>query len=284
MRRLAGRTAVITGAASGIGYALATACASDGMNVVLADVEAGRLDAAVAQLQAGGAAAVGVRCDVSRIEDVESLAAAALEAFGAVHLLCNNAGVESGTLFCDIPQATWDWVLGVDLLGVINGCRVFLPLLRQQDEAHIVNTGSVASVDAGMVTGAPYVAAKFGVLGLSENLHHELAAAGEPVGISIVLPGMVDTDMPTSERNRPAAVPATDDDPARAPLHAFTRSAATMGMPPAHVAALVLDAVRERRFFVLTHPEAVIDALRRQLRWMDGAAEAGTPMLPVAQP
>jgi NAD(P)-dependent dehydrogenase (short-subunit alcohol dehydrogenase family) len=274
MRALAGRTAVVTGAASGIGRALAGRCAAEGMKVVLADVERDALDRAVADLHACGAEAIGVRCDVSRAADVEALAAAALDAFGAVHLLCNNAGVESGTLFCDISQATWDWVLGVDLLGVLHGCRVFLPLLREQDEAHIVNTGSLASLDAGMVTAAPYVVAKFAVLGLSENLHHELAAAGETVGISVVLPGMVDTNMPTSERNRPAGVPATDDDPARDALHEFTRTGGAAGVDPADVAAAVLDAVRERRFYVLPHREAAIDAVERRLRWMAAARGA----------
>ena len=278
MRRLSGRVAVVTGAASGIGRALAERFGREEMKVVLADVEMDALEAAVGELRERGIEAVSVRCDVSRREDVEQLAAVTIETFGAVHVVCNNAGVESGAPFSEIPMATWDWVLGVNLHGVLHGCQVFLPLLRRQEEAHIVNTSSIAALNGYLLTGAPYVASKFAVLGLTENLHHELSASGSSVGVSLLCPGFVNTRMPLSERNRPAAVPASGEHPVRAAIGAaVVASAGLVGLEPAVVAEEVVDAIRSRRFYVLPHLDEALDAVRRRLRWMTDNVPPGPP-------
>jgi NAD(P)-dependent dehydrogenase (short-subunit alcohol dehydrogenase family) len=264
-----GKVAVVTGAASGIGLGLAERFVQEGMKVVLADVEAPALERAVQELRGGGGDVIGVRTDVSRLADVEALAASTIDAFGAVHVVCNNAGVESGASFADIPVATWDWVLGVDLLGTIYGIRTFLPLLREHaPDGHIVNTSSIAGLDAQLLTTAPYVAAKHAVVGLSEQLFFELAAADERIGVSVLCPGLVATNIPTSERNRPADVPSSLDQPSRAELNAFRAKADLGGMPPAEVAELVVQAIQERRFYILTHPEEVELAVRARLRWI----------------
>ena len=170
MEQLEGKVAVVTGAASGMGRAFAERFVQEGMKVVLADVEVGALETAVAELQEAGGDVVGVRTDVSRLEEVEALAARTIDAFGAVHVVCNNAGVESGATFADIPAETWDWVLGVDLLGTIYGIKTFLPLLREHaPDGHIVNTSSIAGLDSYFLTAAPYVAAKHAVVGISED-------------------------------------------------------------------------------------------------------------------
>lgn len=276
MRQLTGRVAVVTGGASGIGRALAERFVDEGMKVVLADVEAAALDAAVGELTARGAEVIGVRTDVSDRASVEALADATMAEFGAVHLLCNNAGVDSGAPFEEIAPETWRWVLDVNLFGVINGCQVFLPLLRAQDEAHIVNTGSLASFATGTPTMTPYCVSKFGILALSESLAVELKAAGEQVGVSLLAPGVVRTRMTQSERNRPAGLPSTEDHPARQALaRTLDERMASDGMEPAEVAGLVVDALRERRFFVLTHPESALAAVRRRLAWMETGEEPG---------
>lgn len=274
MRTLTGRVAVITGAASGIGLALAQRCAADGMRVVLADVE----EAALRRAVAGIPGALGVRCDVSSLDDVRQLADRTLSEFGAVHLVCNNAGVEGGAPFTEVAEQVWDWVLGVDLHGLINGCRVFLPLLRQQDEAHLVNTASIAALNCWMLTGTPYVTAKAAALGLTEYLHHEALATGDHVGISVLCPGFVTTNMPFSERNRPADVPSSDWSPARREINqAVVASAELEGLAPEVVAGQVLDAVRQRRFWVLPHRQEALDAVRARLAWMTGGPPPGPP-------
>ena len=282
MEVLEGRVAVVTGAASGIGFGLAERFVREGMSVMLADVEEDALQAAAEALRSEGGDVRAFRTDVSDAGSVHRLASHTLEEFGAVHLVCNNAGVESGGNFTDIPLATWEWVLGVNLFGVLHGCREFLPLLRRQGVGHIVNTASLAAVSAGVPTFGPYVTSKFGVLGLSENLQTELRSRGEPIGVSVILPGPVRTKMTESERNRPAGVPSTEDQPERQQLKAdLERGVATSGMEPAEVAALVVDAVRANRFYILTHPDRAVDAVAKRLSWMKlgespGPRTAGT--------
>jgi NAD(P)-dependent dehydrogenase (short-subunit alcohol dehydrogenase family) len=270
VKELRGRVAVVTGAASGIGRALADRFAGEGMKVVLADVDEPALEAAVSELEASGADALGATTDVSRAEDVQVLADRTIEAFGAVHLLCNNAGVEGGAPFVDIPEKLWDWVLGVDLWGVVHGCRIFLPLLAEQDEAHIVNTASLAALSGWLPTGTPYVASKFAVLGLTENLHHELALMDSPVGVSVLCPGVVASRLPWAERNRPPEIEVDDDHPMRRGVIDGLRTIveSSDSMPADQAADAVVNAVRERRFFVLTHPDEAIAAVEARLKWM----------------
>jgi NAD(P)-dependent dehydrogenase (short-subunit alcohol dehydrogenase family) len=269
MEHLGGRVAVVTGAASGIGRALADRFAAEGMKVVLADIESEPLAAAVEAIRGGGADAIGVRTDVSQADQVQALADATLAAFGAVHVVCNNAGVESGALFADIPERTWEWVLNVNLWGVLHGCRIFLPLIRRQGEGHIVNTASLASFATGLPTFAPYTTSKFAILAASECLELELLSSDERVGVSVLCPGVVATRMPESERNRPADVPSTEDDPLRRRiLGELRRLVKERAMDPAEVADMVVDAIRARRFFVLTHPDEAFLAIERRLQWM----------------
>jgi NAD(P)-dependent dehydrogenase (short-subunit alcohol dehydrogenase family) len=264
MRNFQGRVAVVTGAASGIGFALCRRFAAEGMKLVMADVERAVLESALQELHAGGAEAIAVPCDVSDLSQLQQLADATMDAYGAVHVLCNNAGVETGAPFAEIPVPSWEWVMGVNFGGVLHGCRIFLPLLRRSEEGHIVNTGSVAALLGNAATVAPYVASKAAIVGLSEVLHHELAEAGEPIGVSILMPGAVNTNMPDSERNRPAGVPAMDDHPARRPVMEMLREIGSAGMSPDEVANLVLDAIREGRLYVVTHPDLTAELMSKK--------------------
>jgi len=293
MQQLDGRVAVVTGAASGIGLGLARRFAAEGMKVVLADIEREPLARAVEELRAGGAEAIGVPTDVSKATDIDALAQATIAEFGAVHVLCNNAGVESGAHFADIPVSTWEWVLGVNLWGVLHGCRTFLPLIREQGEGHIVNTASLAAFATGLATFAPYTTSKFAVLAASECLELELLAAGDKVGVSVLCPGVIATNMCEAERNRPADVPSTAEDPLRQSiLGELRRLIVELGMDPSEVAEMVVDAIRARRFFVLTHPDEAFAAVERRVQWMrSGVApgerapgRAGGPADPVTRP
>jgi NAD(P)-dependent dehydrogenase (short-subunit alcohol dehydrogenase family) len=257
MKGFKSRVAVITGAASGIGRALAERCAREGMKVVLADVELGALAEAEANLQAAGGTALAVRTDVSQAKDVEALAQKTLEAFGAVHLLCNNAGVAtSGTVVWESRLTDWEWVIGVNLWGVIHGVRTFVPIMLAQDtECHIVNTASMSGLIS-FPRGSVYAVTKHGVVTLSETLHHELAERGGKVKVSVLCPGLVKTRIVDCARNRPERLATTA---AMGPVEAAgwetLRQQVQTGMPPAQVADAVFQAIREERFYILTHPE-----------------------------
>lgn len=259
MRELEGRTAVVTGGASGIGFALARRFGEAGMKVVIADVDAGALDGAVRRLADDGITATPVVCDVALRDQVEALRDAALDAHGAVHLLCNNAGVGAGGPVIGGDRAGWEWVIEVDLWGVINGCQVFGPaLLAHGEPAHIVNTASMAGLLALPGMGA-YCVAKFGVVALSEALWYEQRAAGTRLGVSVVAPGFVRTRIHDSERVRPERHPRPELDPQREAERELgaqvVRELVESGIDPAEVARAVHDAVVEDRFWVLTHPE-----------------------------
>ena len=252
MKELNGRVAVVTGGASGIGFGLASAFAAEGMKVVIGDIEVPALDDAVAKLEASGADAIGVRTDVSDDASVAALAQAAVDRFGAIHIACNNAGVGGGGLSWEAPLSTWEWVLGVNLWGVIHGIRAFVPILMQQDEAHIVNTASIAGLAAGPFMG-PYNASKHAVVALSETLYHEMAMSAPQVKVSVLCPGWVKTRIADSARNRPDG---DRDDPAGNNARLLLQSVLERGMPPEQLAAIVLDAIRGERFWILPHDDA----------------------------
>jgi NAD(P)-dependent dehydrogenase (short-subunit alcohol dehydrogenase family) len=250
------RVAVITGAASGIGRALAERCAREGMKVVLADVEPGALAEVEANLQAGGATALAVRTDVSQAKEVEALAQQTLEAFGAIHLLCNNAGVATSGTAWESSLTDWEWVIRVNLWGVIHGVRTFVPIMLAQDtECHIVNTASLSGLIS-FPRGSVYAVSKHGVVTLSEALHHELAERGGKVKVSVLCPGLVKTRIVDCARNRPERLAATAPmGPVEAAGWETLRQQMETARPPAQVADAVFQAIREGRFYILTHPE-----------------------------
>jgi NAD(P)-dependent dehydrogenase (short-subunit alcohol dehydrogenase family) len=257
MKDFKSRVAVITGAASGIGRALAERCAREGMKVILADVEPGALADAEANLQAAGGTVLAVRTDVSQAKEVEALAQKTLEAFGAVHLLCNNAGVAtSGTVVWESSLTDWEWVIGVNLWGVIHGVRSFVPIMLAQDtQCHIVNTASLSGLIS-FPRGSVYAVTKHGVVTLSESLHHELTERGGKVKVSVLCPGLVRTRIVDCARNRPDRLAATAPmGPVEAAGWETLRQQVQTGMPPAQVADAVFQAIREERFYILTHPE-----------------------------
>jgi NAD(P)-dependent dehydrogenase (short-subunit alcohol dehydrogenase family) len=256
MMELKDKVAVITGAASGIGRAIADRCMQEGMKVVLADVQLEALTKTEASMKASGATALAVRTDVSQARDVEALARKTLEVFGAVHLLCNNAGVGTGAAIWESTIADWEWVIGVNLWGVIHGVRVFVPIMLEQDtECNIVNTASMAGLISGPGLGV-YKVTKHAVVTLSETLYHELAERGAKVKVSVLCPGIVSTRIMESARNRPGQFPTTAPlDPASGARWEALRKGVAAGMPAAQVADAVFEAIRRDQFYILTHPE-----------------------------
>jgi len=254
MQSLEGKVAVVTGAASGIGRAMASRFAAERMKVVLADIEEPAFSSATAEQRGTGAAVLAVRTDVSVASDVESLAEAAYKEFGAVHLVCNNAGVApEGAPVWTRSLDTWRWVLDVNLFGVIYGIRSFVPrMLAGGEEGHVVNTASVAGLSAGPMIGLYYVS-KHAVVSLSETLYLDLRLANAKLGVSVLCPGFVKTAIGESARNRPASVAPdafTSDE-----FHAFVRNLIEHGVPASSIADQVVDAVLDGKFWILTHTE-----------------------------
>jgi NAD(P)-dependent dehydrogenase (short-subunit alcohol dehydrogenase family) len=255
MRELAGKAVFVTGGASGIGLALGRAFAEAGMNVMLADVETEALAAAVKSLHNFGPAVRSVICDVADPSSVERAAKASFEAFGNVHIICNNAGVGAGGGIDNISLDNWRWVLDVNLMGVVHGVRSFLPHIRAHGEGgHIVNTASMAGMINGMGF-SPYSASKFAVVSMSEGLAAQLKPLG--IGVSVLCPSFVRTGIGESGRNRPQRYGPTQALDPNSPAAAIVAEIARRlqdGLDPAAVAACVLDAIRNDELYVFTHP------------------------------
>lgn len=271
MENLAGRTAVITGAASGIGLALTERFTAAGMSVVMADIEEDALAREASRLESDGASVLGVLTDVRDASAVEDLRDQALSVFGSVHLLCNNAGVAPGGPMAATTPADWDWTVGVNVLGVAYGVTAFTQHFIDQGEGHIVNTAS----EAGLVTNPAlgmYCATKHAVVGLSESLWREVHEQG--VGVSVLCPNLVDTKIFESERNRTDGVAMSASSAATmAPLR---EAISLMGIPTATVADRVHDAVVEDRFWVITH-DMTVEAAGRRFTDLEAGANPSDP-------
>lgn len=258
MKDVKDKVAVVTGAASGIGRGMAETFVAAGMKVVLSDIESDALDQTIRSLRDAGADVLAMRTDVSRPEQVDELARQTLKKYGAVHVLCNNAGIATGVgggASWKSSLNDWHWILGVNLMGVVHGIRSFLPVMIEQDtEAHIVNTASLAGL---IPSSALYGTTKFAVVGLSESTYLELQRGGHKPKMSVLCPGFVDTNIIDSERNRPAEF--TDQTPRQAPPdEAFREWFSELlknSLSPREVGKHVLAAIREERFYILTHPE-----------------------------
>lgn len=283
MREFKGKVAVITGAASGIGLGLARRCAREGMRVVLADVEQSPLEQAEKELTALGGKVLPVLTDVSKADDVTKLAEKTIESFGAVHLLCNNAGVggAAGAVW-ESSLAEWEWAIGVNLWGVIHGIRSFVPIMLSQDtECHIVNTASTAGL-LPYHPGAAYQVTKHAVVALSEHLHRSLAEKSAKVKASVLCPGFVKTRILSSLRNQPAECRV---ETSARPLSPEAEEAAWKYvekqfkvLSPDQTADMVFTAVREERFYILTHPEFNEAVKKRMEDILQGRNPATTPI------
>jgi NAD(P)-dependent dehydrogenase (short-subunit alcohol dehydrogenase family) len=254
------KVAVVTGAASGIGLALAKRFASEGMKLVMVDIEQAALERAIAELPTGTEVLSSIT-DVSDPAQMDALAAKTFERFGTLHVLCNNAGVggTSGSVW-QLSTSDWQWVLGVNLWGVIHGMRVFGPKLVEQNEGYIVNTASLAGLTSPGGMG-PYNVTKHAVVTLSETLFSELKAAGSEVGVSVLCPAFVNTKIHESDRNRPSMLKNPPKElseerlRAAAQMRGFVAELIAAGRAPEEIADKTLAAMRDRRFYILTHPE-----------------------------
>lgn len=254
-----GHVAVVTGAASGIGAALAAAFAAAGGRVVLADVERAALEQAGDRLRDGGAEVLTVVTDVADADAVDHLARASVEHFGQVDVLCNNAGISTFNRLVDQTLADWRWVLGVNLWGVIHGVNAFVPIMRKQGTpAHIVNTSSIAGLWSGVSYIGPYAVSKVGVVSLSETLHAELQSEKVPIGVSVLCPSSVGTNVMEGERNRPESFGREARTDAAEHVRLMIRDGlfGEDGKSPDEVAAMTLDAIRRDRFWIITHASA----------------------------
>ncbi len=264
MQQFEDRVAVVTGAGSGIGLGMARAFAARGMHLMLADMDAGTLDAAVAEFTKDGVRAASMTCDVSRLEEVEALAQATLDTYGGAHVVCNNAGVGIPTSARNMKLADWEWILNVDLWGPIYGVKVFLPLLEAQDEGHINATSSMAGLISSQMMGA-YNVAKHGVVALMAAVERELRAKKTNVRASVLCPGPINTNISrNSVTLRPGqAKPKADGDKA-GKVAANIQAALEEGMHPNDVGELVAASIAEDKFWILTHPRYA-KAVQKQL-------------------
>ena len=278
MDSFSGKTAVVTGAASGIGFALAERFGREGMRVVLADIEEAALDAAVERIAATGAEAIGVVTDVSKAADVAALAERARNEFGGIHVACNNAGVFAGGLLWEESLADYQWLMDVNIWGVIHGIRTFIPIMLEQDtECHLVNTASMAALCAMPFAGI-YHMTKHAVLSLSESLFHELESTSDKVKVSVLCPELIKTGIGSCERNRPAEYSKPGDivesDARQLVLDAINDSMES-GIDPSVMADRVVAAIRSGAFYILSEDGWRDTAYQR----MDDIREGRNPIL-----
>lgn len=264
MDELRGKTAFITGGASGIGLATAHLLGAEGMNLVVADVEEAALATGEVALGAAGYPVLGVRCDVRQVDDLEAAARATIARFGAVHVVFNNAGVVATGRVEDLSLQAWEWVIDVNLWGVIHGCRVFLPIMKSQGvPGHIVNTASMAGLNSGPLM-SPYYVSKFGVVALSESVWHECRIDNVPIGVSVLCPGFVKTRIHEADRNLPADVASARVGDAGAAFISMLGAGVEAGREVSDVAAVIVDSIKADRFWILPHGEESHGAVRRR--------------------
>lgn len=280
MKDFKGKTAFVTGAASGIGLAMARTFLDRGMNVMLADVEQAALDKAVHSLSNHGDRVASVLADVALGEAFTAAAERAIATFGKVHILANNAGVSRAGKIEDIPLADWDWVIGVNLYGTLHGMRMFVPHMRAHgEESHIISTASIAGVAPAALSG-PYSATKSAIIGLSHVLRDELV--GSNIGVSVLCPSWVKTNMVDNGRNRPARFGGAFDilkDPALAARNKLFMASAARGLDPLDAAALVMRAIEANEFYIFTDPAARDSVVARNDELMQ-ACDAVAERLP----
>jgi NAD(P)-dependent dehydrogenase (short-subunit alcohol dehydrogenase family) len=277
MNELDGKVAAVTGAASGLGRAMALAFASEGMHLALGDVDESGLNHTKTLLASYPVRIFSMRVDVSKAEEVDAFAERAASELKGIHLVCNNAGVALSGAVWETSEAEWQWILGVNLWGVVHGVRAFAPRLIAQDEGHIVNTASVAGLISPPGMGA-YCVSKHAVVTLSESLLHDLAERGSRVGVSVLCPAYVPTGIADSERNRPPGVSISRKSKERLAKEAALKKAVAAGKLSAdHVARAVVAAVKENRFYILTHP-AIRGAVRARMEDVLDARPPGDPL------
>jgi len=254
MKDMQDRVAVVTGGASGIGLGMARAFAGAGMKLVIADLDAGALKQALEELTAAGAEVVGRSCDVSKLEEVEALADLAIESYGGVNVLCNNAGVGIPTATHKMKLDDWRWIIDVDLWGPIYGVNVFLPLIEEQGEGHINATSSMAGLVAGQMMGA-YNVAKHGVVALMTTLERDLRGRNSPVTASVLCPGPINTAISRhSVEFRPGQEKPKEDSRTAGRAARQIQAILEQGMDPDEVGRMVLEAIQAGEFWILTHP------------------------------
>ncbi len=263
MKEFKDKVAVITGAASGIGLGLARRAAKEGMKIVLADIEKDALNRTEEELKRSGANVISVITDVSKLEDIENLARLTIDTFGEVHILCNNAGVGMGGFLWDCTFTDFDWVIGVNLWGVIHGIRTFIPIMRQQNnECHIVNTASMSGLITGEAANGIYSITKHGVVALSESLRTSFTPLKMKIGVSVVCPGIVNTRITDCERNRPAGLCGPDYEPSlerfiklypktEETVKAYTKMYEE-GTSPDQAGDVIFECIKKNIFYIFT--------------------------------
>lgn len=275
MQNFSGKTAVITGAASGIGLAMAHRFGAAGMNLVLGDVEHKALDTATAELTEAGYEVAAMQLDVSDFDGIVAFESFARESFGNVHVLCNNAGVGAGGPVSDLDNLDlWKWTIDIDLWGVIYGCKVFLSgMIEHGEEAHIVNTASMAGHLSAPMMG-PYNIAKYGVVALSETMSKEMQMMRTKVGVSVLCPAFVATKIASSDRNVPDEIRDAHDIPdpevESIGMRRKMEELVAQGLPADGVAEAVYAAVADDKFWILTHPESASDITERARQIVEG--------------